>query len=160
MLIDVQNTFCIPGFELFVGGGTGAVDDGGYVSSSTAIWGWSAITPTMDTIRNANSSILFWIDAVGVQSCTPATTITLADIEQGVLESQSSCLSLQYWQRLRVTTKPCFALCWLSHQGKYPLISGGLPCHVRRYWSCPGFSCRGSSIFSRRSPVIPRLAWN
>ncbi|MDP5339723.1 MAG: isochorismatase, partial [Nodularia sp. (in: cyanobacteria)] len=29
LLIDVQNTFCIPGFELFVGGksGTGAVDD-------------------------------------------------------------------------------------------------------------------------------------
>jgi nicotinamidase-related amidase len=29
MLVDVQNTFCIPGFELFVGGrsGTGAVDD-------------------------------------------------------------------------------------------------------------------------------------
>src|SRR5208337_4428163 len=27
--VDVQNTFCIPGFELFVGGrsGTGAVDD-------------------------------------------------------------------------------------------------------------------------------------
>ncbi|MHC5825619.1 MAG: isochorismatase, partial [Nostoc sp.] len=29
LLIDVQNTFCIPGFELFVGGksGTAAVDD-------------------------------------------------------------------------------------------------------------------------------------
>jgi nicotinamidase-related amidase len=29
LLIDVQNTFCLPGFELFVGGrsGTGAVDD-------------------------------------------------------------------------------------------------------------------------------------
>jgi len=29
LLVDVQNTFCIPGFELFVGGrsGTGAVDD-------------------------------------------------------------------------------------------------------------------------------------
>lgn len=29
LLIDVQNTFCIPGFELFVGGqsGTGAIDD-------------------------------------------------------------------------------------------------------------------------------------
>ena len=27
--VDVQNTFCVPGFELFVGGrsGTGAVDD-------------------------------------------------------------------------------------------------------------------------------------
>ena len=29
VLVDVQNTFCIPGFELYVGGasGTGAVDD-------------------------------------------------------------------------------------------------------------------------------------
>src|SRR5215211_5703695 len=29
VVVDVQNTFCIPGFELFVGGrsGTGAVDD-------------------------------------------------------------------------------------------------------------------------------------
>jgi hypothetical protein len=29
LLVDVQNTFCIPGFELYVGGpsGTGAVDD-------------------------------------------------------------------------------------------------------------------------------------
>jgi hypothetical protein len=41
LLIDVQNTFCIPGFELFVGGrsGRGAVDDNRrLVSLSTATW--------------------------------------------------------------------------------------------------------------------------
>ena len=51
--VDVQNTFCVPGFELFVGGrsGTGAVDDNGrlcaflYRNLATI----TRVVPTMDT---------------------------------------------------------------------------------------------------------------
>ena len=61
-LVDVQNTFCIPGFELFVAGRSGQAGgcDGsggrfparrqwkitsGYVSSFTVIWGGSHLLP-------------------------------------------------------------------------------------------------------------------
>ncbi|MEO8891868.1 MAG: isochorismatase, partial [Coleofasciculaceae cyanobacterium] len=53
LLIDVQNTFCIPNFELFVGGttGTGAVDDNRhlceFIYQNLGII--SQIIPTLDT---------------------------------------------------------------------------------------------------------------
>ncbi|MGE5311933.1 MAG: isochorismatase [Nitrospirota bacterium] len=53
MLVDLQNTFCIPGFELFVGGrsGTGAVEDNqrlcGFIYRNLHLI--TQICPTMDT---------------------------------------------------------------------------------------------------------------
>jgi nicotinamidase-related amidase len=53
LLVDVQNTFCIPGFELYVGGrsGTGAVNDnqrlGEFIYRNLHII--TEICPTMDT---------------------------------------------------------------------------------------------------------------
>ena len=53
ILVDVQNTFCIPGFELYVGGrsGTGAVDDNGRLCAFIYrnIAAITQICPTMDT---------------------------------------------------------------------------------------------------------------
>jgi nicotinamidase-related amidase len=53
LLVDVQNTFCIPGFELYVGGrsGTGAVDDNRrlceFIYRNLGVI--TEICPTMDT---------------------------------------------------------------------------------------------------------------
>ncbi|MBF2079137.1 MAG: isochorismatase [Synechococcales cyanobacterium T60_A2020_003] len=84
---DVQNTFCIPEFELFVGGrsGRGAVEDN--VRLCEFIYrnlGWiTAIAPTMDT-HTATQIFhpVFWMDAAG-QNPPPMTMISVEDVEQG-----------------------------------------------------------------------------
>jgi nicotinamidase-related amidase len=85
--IDIQNTFCIPEYELFVGGrsGLGAVEDNLrlcqfiYRNLSQI----STIALTMDThtaVQIFHSA--FWVNAAGEHP--PAMTmISLADLEQG-----------------------------------------------------------------------------
>lgn len=55
LLVDVQNTFCIPGFELYVGGrsGTGAVDDNRRLAQFIYrhLGAISKISATLDTHR-------------------------------------------------------------------------------------------------------------
>jgi len=88
MLIDVQNTFCIPGFELYVGGatGNGAVDDnrrlGAFIyRNMPAI---TQICPTMDThqVMQIFHSI-FLVNETGDHP-SPYTLVSLDDIEKGV----------------------------------------------------------------------------
>ena len=87
LAIDVQNTFCLPEFELFVGGrsGTGAVDDTRrlcefvYRNLDTI----TEIAPTMDT--HAATQIfhpVFWIDEQG-EHPAPMTMIHYEEIESG-----------------------------------------------------------------------------
>ena len=86
--VDVQNTFCIPGFELYVGGrsGTGAVDDNRRLSAFiyrnlNAI---TEICPTMDThqaIQIFHS--IFFINDKGDHPA-PFTLISEEDVKQGV----------------------------------------------------------------------------
>ena len=53
LAVDVQNTFCVPGFELFVGGrsGTGAVDDNRRLCEFLYrnLGAITQIVPTLDT---------------------------------------------------------------------------------------------------------------
>lgn len=87
LAIDVQNTFCIPDFELFVGGrsGRGAVDDTArlcqfiYRNLSQI----TEIVVTMDT-HTATQIFhsVFWVDAAGHHP--PAMTmISVEDVERG-----------------------------------------------------------------------------
>ena len=87
MPIDVQNTFCLPDFELFVSGrtGRGAIDDNIrlaqfiYKNLGTI----SEITPTLDTHTATQVfHVPFWVDKDGNHPA-PATIITLADVESG-----------------------------------------------------------------------------
>jgi nicotinamidase-related amidase len=88
MVIDAQNTFCVPGFELFVGGrsGDGAVQDNrrlcefiyrnlGYITE---------IHPTMDT-HSAMQIFhsVFLVNDHG-EHPPPLTAISLEDVEKGV----------------------------------------------------------------------------
>lgn len=87
MLIDVQNTFCMPGFELFVGGrsGNGAVEDNIrlcqfiYRNLGTI----NHIIATMDT--HTSQQIfhpIFFIDAEGNHPA-PYSDIHVADLQSG-----------------------------------------------------------------------------
>lgn len=88
LLIDVQNTFCLPDFELFVGGqsGTGAIADNirlcEFIYRNLGVI--SAIAPTMDT-HTAMQIFhpIFWINEAGEHPIPAATSITPEDIEQG-----------------------------------------------------------------------------
>jgi nicotinamidase-related amidase len=85
--VDVQNTFCLPGFELFVGGrsGTGAVDDNRrlcefvYRNLGTI----TQIVPTLDTHSPLQIfHAAFLVDDDG-RHPDPFTLVSADDVEQG-----------------------------------------------------------------------------
>jgi nicotinamidase-related amidase len=85
--VDVQNTFCTPGFELFVGGrsGTGAVDDSRrlceFVYRNLAAI--TRIVPTLDTHQALQIfHSVFLVDADGAHP-EPYTLVSAADVEAG-----------------------------------------------------------------------------
>ncbi|MGH7597124.1 MAG: isochorismatase [bacterium] len=87
LLVDVQNTFCIPGFELFVGGrsGTGAVDDNRrlceFIYRNLHVI--TEMCPTMDThLAMQIFHALFLINEKG-EHPAPYTLISVDDIETG-----------------------------------------------------------------------------
>ena len=88
LLVDVQNTFCIPGFELYVGGqsGTGAVDDNRRLSefiyrNLNVI---TEIYPTMDTHQAIQIfHTIFFVNDRG-EHPTPFTLISEEDIKRGI----------------------------------------------------------------------------
>jgi nicotinamidase-related amidase len=87
LLVDVQNTFCIPGFELFVGGrsGTGAVDDNQRLAAFIYrnLHHITTIAPTMDTHQAVQIfHSIFLVDDRG-QHPPPYTLVSAADVEAG-----------------------------------------------------------------------------
>jgi len=85
--VDVQNAFCIPGFELFVGGrsGTGAVDDNRrlceFIYRNLDII--TRIAPTMDTHQAMQIfHAAFWVNDRG-EHPAPYTLISAEDVEKG-----------------------------------------------------------------------------
>jgi nicotinamidase-related amidase len=99
LLVDVQNTFCIPEFELYVGGasGTGAVDDNRrlceFIYRNLKLV--TQICPTMDTHQMVQIfHSIFLINAKG-QHPAPYTLITADDIERGAWRfNHNLCSSL------------------------------------------------------------------
>jgi len=88
VLIDVQNTFCIPGFELYVGGntGSGAVDDNRRLVQFlyANLPSITQICPTLDTHQAAQIfHSIFLVDENGHHP-EPYTLITVDDIKRGV----------------------------------------------------------------------------
>lgn len=88
MAIDVQNTFCLPEFELFVGGrsGTGAMDDNlrlcEFIYRNLGVI--TEIAPTMDTHTTMQIfHPLFWVNDQG-ENPAPHTMISVDEIQTGV----------------------------------------------------------------------------
>lgn len=89
MPIDCQNTFCLPDFELFVGGqsGRGAIDDNirlaEFIYRELGVI--TEIDPTMDThIAMQIFHPIFWVNDAGEHPIGAQTMIQLADVERGV----------------------------------------------------------------------------
>jgi nicotinamidase-related amidase len=86
--VDVQNTFCVPGFELFVGGrsGTGAVEDNRRLCEFVYrnLGSITRIVPTLDTHTPLQIfHALFLIDDEGRRP-EPYTLVSAEDVERGV----------------------------------------------------------------------------
>ncbi len=87
LAVDVQNTFCIPGFELFVGGrsGTGAVDDNRRLCEFVYrnLGAITQIVPSLDTHQAMQVFHPVWlIDGQGKHPA-PYTLVSAEDIESG-----------------------------------------------------------------------------
>jgi nicotinamidase-related amidase len=125
VVVDVQNTFCIPGFELYVGGrsGTGAVDDNRRLCEFiyTNLHRITQIVPTMDTHQAMQIfHSIFLINDKG-EHPAPFTLITEEDIVQGRWRfnsalSPSLCRSVDYLQRYLL-----YYTAELKRTGKYEL---------------------------------------
>ncbi|MBW4619947.1 MAG: isochorismatase [Cyanosarcina radialis HA8281-LM2] len=127
MAIDVQNTFCIPKFELFVGGrsGTGAVDDNvrlcDFIYRNLGLI--SAIAPTMDT-HTAMQIFhpLFWINDAGEHPIPAASIITLEDVRKGVWKvNPAVAYSIAGGNYIALQKHALHYVNTLSDEGKYPL---------------------------------------
>ncbi|UCE84413.1 MAG: isochorismatase [Deltaproteobacteria bacterium] len=88
MLVDVQNTFCIPEYELYVGGrsGTGAMDDNRriceFIYRNLDVI--TEICPTMDTHQAMQIfHAIFLVNDKG-EHPEPYTLVSPEDIEQGI----------------------------------------------------------------------------
>ena len=102
LLVDVQNTFCLPEFELFVAGrsGTGAVDDNRRLCEFIYrnLGSITRILPTMDThqaIQIFHS--IFLVNDAG-EHPEPYTLVSVEDVEQGrwrVNPAAAAALGLQ-----------------------------------------------------------------
>jgi nicotinamidase-related amidase len=127
LAIDVQNTFCIPEFELFVGGrsGTGAIADNIRLCEFIYrnLHHISEIAPTMDT-HTAMQIFhpIFWVDDTGAHSTPNATTITLEDVEQGKWKVNPAIAhSLTQGDYATLQRHALHYVQQLSSEGKFPL---------------------------------------
>ncbi|OUL24108.1 isochorismatase [Nostoc sp. T09] len=127
LLIDVQNTFCIPGFELFVEGksGTGAVEDNQrlceFIYRNLGVI--TTIVPTMDT-HTAMQIFhpIFWINAAGEHPIPAATSITPTDLEQGIWKVNPAVANSITKGDYELLKKHAYHYVkQLSQDGKYPL---------------------------------------
>lgn len=137
LLIDVQNTFCIPDFELFV---NGAVEDNvrlcKFIYRNLGMI--TEIIPTMDS-HTAMQIFhpIFWINKEG-EHPTPATMISYEEVQQGIWQvnleladslTYGDCVTLKDYHSVSKPWRKAYhleqhALYYvkkLSEDGKYPL---------------------------------------
>jgi len=87
VVVDVQNTFCTPGFELFVAGrsGTGALDDSRRLCEFVYrnLGSLTQVVPTLDTHQALQIfHRILLVDDAGKHP-EPLTLVTAADVESG-----------------------------------------------------------------------------
>lgn len=127
LAVDVQNTFCIPGFELFVAGqsGMGAVEDNlrlcQFIYRHLGLI--TEIVPTLDT-HTAMQIFhpIFWVDPNGDHPAPAATMISLEDVEQGRWQvNPAIAASLAQGDYTALQRHALYYTRELTQEGKYPL---------------------------------------
>lgn len=126
LVIDMQNTFCLPEFELYVGGrsGCGAIEDATRLCEFVYrnLGHLTQIIATLDTHLSVQIfHPIFWCDPRG-QHPAPATTLTAADIRDGTWQvNPAIAANFPGWTLAALQE---FALHYaesLAASGKYPL---------------------------------------
>lgn len=127
MIVDCQNTFCIPEFELFVGGrsGAGAVEDNlrlcEFIYRNLGVI--TEIVPTMDT-HTAMQIFhpIFWVDQAG-RHPKPHTVISLEEVEQGAWRANPDVApSVSDGDAGKLQRHAVHYVRKLTQRGKYPLM--------------------------------------
>ena len=126
LLIDVQNTFCIPGFELFVGGksGQGAAEDNQRLCEFIYrnLGQITQILATLDT--HTVTQIfhpIFWIDEAG-QHPAPMTVIAAEDVAQGRWRVNPAAARVTTQSELWLQDYGAHYVSCLTANSKYPLV--------------------------------------
>ncbi|MFH0873438.1 MAG: isochorismatase [Candidatus Komeilibacteria bacterium] len=127
MPIDCQNTFCLPDFELFVGGqsGRGAIDDNirlcQFIYHNLGLI--TEIDPTMDT-HTAMQIFhpIFWVNDAGGHPIGNQTMISLADVENGTWKVNPAVAKSVGWDYLRLRQHTLHYVQKLTQGGRYSLM--------------------------------------
>ncbi|MEP0917593.1 isochorismatase [Leptolyngbya sp. DQ-M1] len=126
LAIDVQNTFCIPDFELFVGGrsGTGAVEDNVRLCEFVYrnLGSITEIAPTMDT-HTAMQIFhpIFWINEAREHPTPAATLISYEDVQKGVWRVNPAIAPSLKTDYNTLNSHALHYTKQLTDEGKYPL---------------------------------------
>ena len=156
LLVDCQNTFCLPGFELFVGGrsGRGAVEDNKRLCAFIYrnLHSITEIIPTLDT-HTAQQVFhpVFWVDRDGRHPTGGETVITPDDVEAGTWRVNPA---VEAWYSgagrsfsLRIALRPA------PHQGRQESPHDlALPRHARGDRPRPGVRRGGGGVLPRHRP--------
>lgn len=177
LLVDVQNTFCIPGFELYVGGrsGTGAVDDNRrlceFIYRNLDLI--TQIIATMDT-HTAMQIFhpVFLINAKG-EHPAPFTHVAVDDVETGVwrfnpavannlqIDEKFGQRYLQHYVRklkeggkYELTVWPYHAMLGGLGHALVPAIEEAIFFHSLARFSQPDFQVKGNNPFTENYSVL------
>ncbi len=177
LLVDVQNTFCIPGFELFVGGrsGTAAVDDNRrlceFIYRNLHVV--SEICPTMDTHQAVQIfHSIFLVNDKG-QHPAPFTLVSPDDIAQGVwrfnrdlasslgISGESGqaylehyCRKLKEGGKYDLTIWPYHAMLGGIGHALVSAVEEAVFFHSISRYSQPDFQVKGSNPFTENYSVL------
>ena len=178
LLVDCQNTFCIPGFELFVAGssGNGAVEDNirlcEFMYRNLSLI--TEINATLDThmaVQIFHSP--FWVNETG-DSPAPLTVISVEDVEKGVWRvNPAVARNISGHHHGRLQTYALHYVKQLAVEGKYELtiwpyhaMLGGIGhalvsaveeaifCHTIARHADTGFQIKGNRVLTEHYSVL------
>ena len=177
MLVDLQNTFCIPGFELYVGGrsGTGAVEDNQRLCAFTYrnLHLITQICPTLDTHQAFQIFHSIFLVNEGGEHPEPFTLIKTEDIVNGtwrlnrevarslgISEEYGQRYLLHYTETLKVGGKydltiwPYHAMLGGVGHALVPAVEEAIFFHSVARYSQPDFQVKGDNPFTENYSVL------
>jgi nicotinamidase-related amidase len=177
VVVDAQNTFCIPGFELYVGGrsGAGAVDDNRrlceFIYRNLGVI--TQICPTMDTHQAIQIFHAMYLVNDRGEHPPPFTIVSEEDVRKGVWkfnpavapslhidEAQGQRHLLHYTHRLKVSGKydltiwPYHAMLGGIGHALVPAVEEAVFFHSIARFSQPDFNVKGQHPLTEHYSVL------
>ena len=175
--VDVQNTFCVPGFELFVGGrsGTGAVDDNRRLCEFLYrnLDAVTQIVPTLDTHQAMQIFHAVWLVDDEGRHPEPYTLVSAEDVAAGRWQidpavAEALGLDFDYARRhllhythaleesgkYRLTIWPYHAMLGGIGHALVPAVEEAIFFHTAARRSQPDFQPKGRSPLTEHYSVL------